>query len=74
MSNRVKITFEVELLTADTEKLDLRCDDMTEVIWDILDMQPMPVVDAVDCVTYKVERVNEGERMTRYRKKPIEVI
>lgn len=73
MSNRVKITFEVELLTADTEKLDLRCDDMTEVIWDILDMQPMPVVDAVDCVTYKVERVKEGEGTTRYRKKPIEI-
>lgn len=59
MSKRVKVTFEVELLTADTEQLDLRCDDMTEVIWDILDMQPMPVVDAVDCVTYRIEEVKE---------------
>lgn len=59
MSNRVKITFEVELLTADTEQLDLRCDEMTEVIWDIMDMQPSNVVDAIDSVTYKIEEVKE---------------
>ena len=59
MSKRVKITFEVELLTADTEVLDLRCDEMTSIIYDILDMQPMPVVDAVDCVTYEMEEVKE---------------
>jgi hypothetical protein len=59
MSKRVKVTFEVELLTADTEQLDLRCDDMTEVIWDILDMQPSNVVDAIDSVTYRIEEVKE---------------
>lgn len=57
MSKRVKITFEVELLTADIEVLDLRCDETTSIIYDILDMQPMPVVDAVDYVTYKIEAV-----------------
>jgi hypothetical protein len=59
MSKRVKVTFEVELLTADTEQLDLRCDDMTEVIWDIMDMQPSNVVDAIDSVTYRIEEVKE---------------
>lgn len=59
MSKRVKVTFEVELLTADQDTLDLRCDDFTSVIYDILEMQPFPVVDAVDCVTYKIEDVRE---------------
>lgn len=59
MSKRVKVTFEVELLTADQDTLDLRCDDFTSVIYDILEMQPFPVVDAVDCVTYKIEKVEE---------------
>ena len=56
-SNYVKVTFEVELLTADKDTLDLRCDDMTSIIWDILELQPFPVVDAVETVTYKVEDV-----------------
>lgn len=59
MSKRVKVTFEVELLTADQDTLDLRCDDFTSIIWNILEMQPFPVVDAVDCVTYKIEKVEE---------------
>lgn len=59
MSKRVKVSFEVELLTADQDTLDLRCDDFTSVIYDILEMQPFPVVDAVDCVTYKIEKVEE---------------
>ncbi len=59
MSKRVKVTFEVELLTADQDTLDLRCDDFTSVIYDILEMQPFPVVDGVDCVTYKIEKVVE---------------
>lgn len=59
MSKRVKITFEVELLTADTEALELKGVEMTSIIWDILDMQPMPVVDAVDSVAYKIEDVKE---------------
>lgn len=59
MSERVKVSFEVELLTADQDTLDLRCDDFTSVIYDILEMQPFPVVDAVDCVTYKIEKVEE---------------
>ena len=58
-SNYVKVTFEVELLTADKNTLDLRCDDMTSIIWDILELQPFPVVDAVDNVTYKIEEVKE---------------
>ena len=56
-SNYVKVTFEVELLTADKDTLDLKCDDMTSIIWDILELQPFPVVDAVETVTYKVEDV-----------------
>lgn len=59
MSKRVKVTFEVELLTADQGTLDLKCDDFTSIIWDILEMQPFPVVDAVDNVTYKIEEVKE---------------
>jgi len=59
MSKRVKVTFEVELLTADQDTLDLKCDDFTSIIWDILEMQPFPVVDAVDDVTYKIEEVKE---------------
>ena len=58
-SNYVKVTFEVELLTADKDTLDLKCDDMTSIIWDIMDMQPMPIVDAIDNVTYKIEEVKE---------------
>ena len=58
-SNYVKVTFEVELLTADKDTLDLKCDDMTSIIWDILELQPFPVVDAVEAVTYKVEDVKE---------------
>lgn len=59
MSKRVKVTFEVELLTADQGTLSLKCDDFTSVIWDILEMQPFPVVDAVDDVAYKIEEVKE---------------
>ena len=59
MSKRVKVTFEVELLTADQGTLSFKCDDLTSIIWDILEMQPFPVVDAVDDVTYRIEEVKE---------------
>lgn len=58
-SHRVKVTFEVELLTAEQDTLGLKCDDFTSIIWDILEMQPFPVVDAVDSVTYRIEGVDE---------------
>lgn len=58
-SNYVKVTFEVELLTADRETLSLRCEDMCPIIWDILELQPFPVVDAVDNVNFKIEEVKE---------------
>lgn len=58
-SRRVKVTFEVELLTADQETLSARCDDMCSIIWDILELQPFPVVDAVDETTYRIEDVKE---------------
>lgn len=58
-SKRVKVTFEVELLTADQETLNFRCEDLTSIVWDILDMQPFPVVDAVDDVNFKIEEVKE---------------
>ena len=58
-SKRVKVTFEVELLTADQETLSTRCDDMCSIIWDILELQPFPVVDAVDETSYKIEDVKE---------------
>lgn len=58
-SRRVKVTFEVELLTADQETLSFRCEDLTEIIWSILEMQPFPVVDAVDETTYRIEDVKE---------------
>ena len=58
-SKRVKVTFEVKLLTADQETLSDRCDDMCSIIWDILELQPFPVVDAVDDVSFRIEDAKE---------------
>ena len=56
---RVKVTFEIELLTADQETLNFKCEDMESIIWDILDMQSFPVVDAVDDIDFRIEDVKE---------------
>ena len=58
-SKRVKVIFDVELLTADQDALTRVCDELTTVMWIILEMQHFPIVDAVDDIVFKIEETKE---------------